>query len=409
MSARPEEFGHHGEDLDSIFSTYQELRSACPVGRSERYGGFWSLTRYADIWAAEQNPEAFSVDRGMLLPSLGNERPLIPLDIDPPTLQQYRRMLLPAFAPGKIDRLEPLVREVAAGLIEAFAGEEVFDASLSYARILPLTVFAEMAGLPRADYDRFQVWIERTMYGRTEDPADAVEAAKEVDAYFRELRRRRLEEPERDDLIGNLLSGSVDGRALSEDEFADYCFLLLVAGLETSAWSIRSALWYLAQHPEDRRRLVAQPELMVSATEEFLRCLAPVQGMARTLKSDVEVRGQVLPAGERVLLLLGSGNRDEEVFADADEVVIDRVDNPHLAFGIGAHRCLGSNLGRREVRVGLEALLAQVPEFELADPEVPWWGLGPLPLRRLGDPATRAGGATASRARRSDDEATAER
>ena len=208
-----------------------------------------------------------------------------------------------------------------------------------------MVVFAEMAGLPKEDYDRFQEWVERTMYGRTDDPEDAVAASKEVYAYFRALRLERLAEPERDDLIGCLLAGRIDGRALSADEFADYCFLLLVAGLETSAWSIRAALWHLAQHPEDRRRLVAEPELLVKATEEFLRCLTPVQGMARTLQEDVEIRGQVIEAGERVLLLLGSGNRDEEVFADADTVVIDRGDNPHLAFGIGSHRCLGSNLG----------------------------------------------------------------
>jgi len=382
MSAAPKRFGHHGEDLDSIFSTYRELRAECPVGRSERYGGFWFLTRYDDIWAAEQNPKAFSVARGMLLPSLGNERPLIPLDIDAPALQQFRRILLPAFAPAKIEKLEPLVREVAEALIDDFAGDEIFDASLSYARILPMVVFAEMAGLPREDYDRFQNWVERTMYGRTEDPEDAVAASKEVYAYFRALRLERLEQPERDDLIGCLLAGRVDGRALTEDEFADYCFLLLVAGLETSAWSIRAALWHLAQHPEDRSRLLAQPELMVKATEEFLRCLTPVQGMARTLQEDVEIRGQVLSAGERVLLLLASGNRDEEVFADADNIVIDRGDNPHLAFGIGSHRCLGSNLGRREVRLGIATLLRRIPEFELADPSSPWWGVGPLLLRR---------------------------
>ena len=407
MSARPEQFGHHGEDLDSIFSTYRELRATCPVGRSERYGGFWFLTRYDDIWAAEQNPTAFSVDQGMLLPPLGNARPLIPLDIDPPALAHYRRMLLPNFAPTRIDRLEPLVREVAANLITGFAAEEVFDASLSYARILPLVVFAEMAGLPRSDYDRFQAWVERTMYGRTEDPVDAVEAAEEVDAYFRELRQARLGEPARDDLVGSLLSGRVEGRPLSEDEFADYCFLLLVAGLETSAWSIRSALWYLAQHPEDRRRLVEQPGLMVSATEEFLRCLSPVQGMARTLKQDLEIRGEVLVAGERVLLLLGSGNRDEEVFVAADDVVIDRVDNPHLAFGIGAHRCLGSNLGRREVRIGLEVLLGHIPEFELADAGVPWWGLGPLPLRRCGGSTPRPVAEPAPRPAKADDRVVA--
>ncbi len=403
MSLPSQDFDYLGKALDDVFTSYGKLRAECPVGWSDRYGGFWFLAKYDDIWAAEQDPDSFSVAPGMLFPSLGNERPLIPLDIDPPQLQRYRRMLLPAFTASRMERLEPYVRSIANELIDQLAGKEVFDASLEYARLLSMIVFGEMAGLPRADNDRFQSWVERTLYGRTEDPDDAAAAAKEVETYFRELRRDRLTSDRKDDLIGRLLQSDADGRVLGEDEFADYCLLLLIAGLETSAWSIRSALWHLAQHPEDRRRLVTSPELIVPATEEFLRCMAPVQGMARTVKREIEVRGQRIPAGERVVLMFGSANRDEEVFETADQVVIDRRENPHLAFGVGAHRCLGSNLGRREVRIGLEELLQRVPDFELVDTDTPWWGIGPLRLRQPSAGAANPGIRSANGSRGGED------
>lgn len=374
-------FGHHDEDLDHAFDTYRALRRDCPVGRSERYGGFWFLTKYEDIYRAEQDPGSFSVAPSMLLPPFGNRRPLIPIDIDPPMLQKYRRILLPSFAPAQIDAVEPMVRRTARSLIDAFRSRGGCDASLEFARPFPMVVFCRMAGLPEEDYDRFQDWVDRIIYVRTHDPEEAARAADEVCQYFLELRDRRLRETAHEGLVGKLLAATVDGEPLSPEEFADYCFLLLIAGLETTAWAVRSSLWYLAQHPDARLRLVEHPELIVRATEEFLRCLAPVQGMARTLKRDVEVGGHHLPAGDRVLLVFGSGNRDEEVFDDPDSIRVDREDNPHFAFGLGVHRCLGANLGRREVRVALEEFLAAIPTFRINAEHLPeWWGVGPLPL-----------------------------
>ncbi|HZD68098.1 MAG TPA: cytochrome P450 [Actinomycetes bacterium] len=374
-------FGHHDEDLDHAFETYRTLRSGCPVGRSERYGGFWFFTRYEDIYQAEQSPQTFSVSPSMLLPSFGNKRPLIPIDIDPPMLPRYRRILLPSFAPGRIDAVEPMVREVAHNLIDSFVLQGRCDASLEFARPFPTLVFIRMAGFPERDYDRFQDWVDRIIYVRTHDSPETARAAEEVSRYFLEFRERRLQEPPRDDLVGKLLAAEIDGRALTPEEFADYCFLLLVAGLETTAWAVRASLWHLAQHPQDQLLLRQRPELVASAAEEFLRCLSPVQAMARTLKRDVEVGGRRLQQGERVLLVFGSGNRDEDVFDDPDRVRVDREHNPHLAFGVGVHRCLGANLGRRELRVALEEFLRRIPEFRLETGEVPsWWGIGPLPL-----------------------------
>jgi cytochrome P450 len=387
-------FGHHDEDLDRAFDTYRVLRRECPVGRSDRYGGFWFLTKYEDIFRAEQDPDTFSVAPSMLLPPFGNRRPLIPIDIDPPMLQKYRRILLPSFAPAQIDAVDPMVRQTARELIAAFHSRGRCDASLEFARPFPMVVFCRMAGLPEEDYGRFQDWVDRIIYVRTHDPDEAARAGDEVCDYFLEYRERRLQEPPREDLVGKLLAARIDGKPLTHEEFADYCFLLLIAGLETTAWALRASLWYLAQHPEARWRLVERPELAAHATEEFLRCMAPVQGMARTLKRDVEVRGHHLPAGDRVLLVFGSGNRDEEVFEDSDTIRVDREENPHFAFGVGVHRCLGANLGRREVRVALEEFLAAIPDFRIDAEEVPeWWGVGPLPLafgdRLEGDRAAR--------------------
>jgi len=249
-----------------------------------------------------------------------------------------------------------------------------------------MLVFSQMAGFPEEDYDRFQDWVERIIYLRTQDPEETSRAADEVVSYFYELREHRLREPRRDDLVGRLLAAEVDGRELSSEEFADYCFLLLIAGLETTAWSVRASLWHLAGHAEDQAMLRARPELIPQAAEEFLRCMAPVQGMARTVRSDIDVGGKHIPAGERMLLLFGAAKRDEQIFDQPDDIKLDREDNPHLSFGVGAHRCLGANLGRRELRVALEELLAAVGEFRFAGDDVPpWWGVGPLPLA-LGAP-----------------------
>lgn len=178
-----------------------------------------------------------------------------------------------------------------------------------------------------------------------------------------------------------LLAAQIDGRQLSDQELVDYGFVLLTAGLDTTAWVIRAGLWHLAQHADDQRTLADDPSLVANASEEFLRCLSSVQAMARTAMRDVALDGCSVAEGDRVLIVFGSGNRDEEVFPDSDTIRVDRQPNPHMAFGVGIHRCLGSNLARRELRVAFEEFLARYPRFSLApgsDP--PWHGIGPLPL-----------------------------
>lgn len=381
MTVKPvRDFDFHGEALDTIFDTYKELRSECPVGWSERYGGFWFFMKNEDIFNAEQDPQTYSVAPSMLMPALGTDEPMIPIDIDPPAHAGYRRILLPLFTPKAVDELTPFVVETAHQLADGVVDLDVADIGLDYARPLPTIVFSTLVGYPRDDWHMFDDWIDR-IFARADDPDDAAKASQEVRDYLEALVERRRHEPEIDDITGRLLKAEIDGRPLTHDEIMNYQYLLFIAGLETTAWTIRAGLWYLAHNPEDQQRLRDDPELVSSAVEEFLRTFSPVQGMARTVLQDTEVGGCPIKKGDRVVLAFGSGNRDEDAYPDPDRVLIDREQNRHFAFGVGIHRCLGSNLGRREVVVAIREFLARTPRFEAVDPSESWHGVGPLHVR----------------------------
>ena len=374
------DFDFHGAALDTIFDDYEAMQRDCPVSWSDRYGGFWTITSYADVCAAEHDWDTFSVSPSMILPSFGTDRPLIPLDIDPPALTRFRQILLPFFTPQRMDTLLPRTREIAGQLLDDLAYGEVVDAS-PYARLLPAMVFGEYCGFPMADAAQFDQWVDDIVFARTDDESIARSAAADVYDYFRSLIALRRSEPG-SDVISALLEADHAGGPLDDDEMLDICYLLFVAGLETTAGAIRVALWHLAQHPEELALLAADPSLIPAATEEFLRALSPVQAMARTLRLDTRIGDVDMRAGERVVLAFGAANRDPDVFECPYEVRIDRSPNPHVAFGTGAHRCLGSNLARREVNVALEEFIRRFPRFELAEP-APWHGVGRLAIRTL--------------------------
>lgn len=384
------DFDFHGVALDTVFEDYQTMHQTCPVSWSDRYGGFWTLARYDDIHAAEHDWDTFSVAPSMILPSFGTDRPLIPLDIDPPDLTPYRRLLLPFFTSKKMDLLLPRTHQLARGLLDdldskrtnsrGLEGQDVVDVS-GYCRMLPAMVFGEYCGFPMEDAAQFDRWVDEIVFARTEDEAVARAAADAVYDYFRSLIAARRRDPG-SDVISALLAADHGGRPLDDEEMLDICYLLFVAGLETTAGTIRAALCYLGQHPDQLAALAADATRIPQATEEVLRALSPVQAMARTLKRDVEIGGVEMRAGQRVVLAFGAANRDPERFERPDEIRLDREVNPHLSFGMGAHRCLGSNLARREVNVALAEFIGRFPQFELAAP-APWHGIGPLPIRVL--------------------------
>jgi cytochrome P450 len=375
------DFDFHGHALDNIFDTYKELRNRCPVGRSEEHGGFWFLVKSEDIFAAEQSPDTFSVTPSMLLPPFGTDVPLIPIDIDPPEHAHYRRVLLPLFTPQAVAKLDEGMHRTARELATEVAAHDVVDVSARFARPMPTIIFSRLAGFPEADWPKFDRWVDDIIYERTIDPERAWKAGQEVMDYFDALLKARAEQQDAGDIISRLLSAEINGRKLTHDELLSYCYLLFVAGLDTTAWAIRSSLWYLAQNPDAQARLREDPDLIPTAAEEFLRTLSPVQAMARTCKKDTEVSGQRIRAGDRVVLVFGAGNRDPDVYEHPDEIVVDRENNRHLAFGGGIHRCLGSNLGRRELVIALEEFLRAVGNFSLDNLSEQWHGVGPLTLR----------------------------
>lgn len=374
---------------------WDDLRERCPVAHTDRFGGAWLPTRHADVSAIAHDTEHFTSNSVIV----SDFRPTTPAPIgfappitsDPPFHEFARRLLLPAFSPKAVRPLEETTRELCRRLIAdmlATAGEgDVVDAATAYSQHIPVGVIAHMLGVPPSDGDRFRLFIHRILEKPGQNgPTDEEDT---MIYYLLQVIEDHKANP-RDDLIGYLLDLEVDGKPLGDDHIIGTVALLLIAGIDTTWSAIGSSIWHLAQHPEHRRRLVEDPTVMPFAVEEMLRAYAPVT-MARIVATDVEVGGQQLHKDDWVLLPFPAANRDPEAFDRPDEVVLDREKNRHAAFGLGIHRCLGSNLARMELRVALEGWMAAVPEFELAstDPGAVRWSTGQvrgpreLPLRLL--------------------------
>jgi cytochrome P450 len=365
------------------YPIWDELRSRCPVAHSERYGGTWLPLRHKDVAAVAYDTEHFT-SRSVVVSEVrpGPEDLPAPIGLappitsDPPFHALARRLLLPAFSPKRIQALEPLTRELCVELLDATAGRPVVDAAVDYAEHIPLRVIVGMLGFPQEDADIFRRFIRMVLedVDQTAEERQALVEQGELDEYMDARIAEHLADPQ-DDLTTFLLEAELDGRKLGPDHVRGTMVLLMIAGIDTTWSAIGAALWHLAQHPADRRRLAAEPDLMPTAVEEFLRAYAPVT-MARLVAQDFEFRGRALKEGDWLLLPFPAANRDPECFADADTVMIDRADNRHAAFGLGIHRCIGSNLARMELRVALEEWMKRYPEFDLADPGAVTWSAG---------------------------------
>lgn len=361
-----------------MYSIIGSLRDVCPVAHSDRYGGVWLPVRHDDVAAITYDTDHFS-SVGVIV---NNMAPLVPAPVgvappitsDPPFHGPARRLLLPAFAPRPIEALEPFTRDECGRLLTEIGGRDTADAARDYAQHIPTVVIARMLGLPLGDADLFRAVVH--------DLLEAVDVTPEVRqatvgrwwAYLDERIEEHRSQPQ-DDLISFLLDAELEGEKLSHEHVRGSIHLLLIAGIDTTWSAIGASLWHLATHPGDRRRLVEEPSLIPTACEEFLRAYAPVT-MARKVAEDVEFSGCSMKAGEWVLLPFPAANRDPEKFPDADKVVIDRLENRHAAFGLGIHRCLGSNLARMELRVALEEWLTRIPDFELVDGATVTWSAG---------------------------------
>jgi hypothetical protein len=331
--------------------------------------GVYFPSRYEDVRAVAYDTEHFSSRRIIVRETPPPRIPAPPITSDPPEHRPARMVLLPPFTPDAMKKLEPRARALANELIDKFAGRGSADAAVEYAQEIPVRLIAHMLGLPEADGDLYRRWIKMVLEDGITDVSIAVKAAEEMTHYFAGYVQERVKKPG-DDLISYLIDVKANGQPLSPENVIGSLRLLLIAGIDTTWSGIGSCIWHLATHPEDRRRLAKEPQLMPTAIEEFLRAYAPVT-MAREVVKETAINGCTFKPGQMVLLSFPAANRDPSMFLDADKVVIDRKENRHAAFGLGIHRCVGSNLARMEMTVAVEELLKRIPEFTLAG-QVTW-------------------------------------
>ena len=367
------------EYIADPFRIWDELRTSCPIAHTDRRGSTWLPTRYEDVTAIAHDIDHFSSLEVAVIPFEGEEpeEPVLPyglppISADPPLHTWTRRLLLPWFSHRRVESYESMTRALCSGLIDGFVARGHADAASDYAQQIPVRVIAHILGGSPDHADAFTGWV-RDVLEFADDPERRVRGVQGLLEYFTaELAKRRAQPG--DDLLSELLHTEIDGAPVEESLVLGAAALVLIAGVDTTWSAIGSSLWHLATHPDDRRRMIEDPDVMSLAVEELLRAYSPVT-MARIVTSDVEYAGCPMRAGDKILMNFPAANRDPEVFEDADKVVLDRAHNRHVAFGSGIHRCAGSNLARMELRVALEEWLCRIPEFALADEaEVTWAG-----------------------------------
>ncbi|MCB1000309.1 MAG: cytochrome P450 [Acidimicrobiales bacterium] len=359
---------------------WKSLRDGgCPVAHSDRYGGMWVPITHDTVHEIAYDTEHFtsravvvSVGRpgDLALPAPIGGAP--PITSDPPFHGVARRLLLPAFAPKVIEPWEPKVRELCVSLLDRMGdvtpGETVVDAAVQYAQHIPVSVIRQMLGFPEQDEELFRKFVHDTLERIAEEPGTR-EGMDDLGEYIFDQIQDHRENP-RDDLTSYLMGVEIEGVEMNDDIVGGMIILLLIAGIDTTWSAIGSSLWHLAQHPEDHQRLLDDPEVMAFAVEEFLRAYAPVT-MARLVAKDHDFHGCPMKQDDWVLLPFPAANRDPLKFEDADSFVVDRQENRHAAFGLGIHRCIGSNLARLELRVAVEEFVKRFPRYELAG-DVRW-------------------------------------
>lgn len=344
-----------------------ELRRRSPVSWQD-HAGCWAVTRHADVQAISRDPATFCSGRGVLLAD--RHRPVAVEDsllyLDPPRHEAFRTLINRAFTPRRVAELEPRVRELAVELLDRIDPTGTVDLVDAVCAPLPMLVIAELLGLPAEDRDDFRRWSDAAIAAATELTEETARATLELVAYFEDQLRAKAESPG-DDLLSALLVAEVDGVRHSRREMQGFCLTLLVAGNETTRSLMAGGLVALAEHPEQRSRLLAEPGLIPTAVEELLRWVTPVMAMGRTATRPATVATTELAEGDFVVLAYAAANRDEEAFGpSADRLEVARSPNPHVSFGFGTHFCIGASLARLETRVLLEELLARWPGYELA-------------------------------------------
>jgi len=350
---------------------FKALREAMPVMPVEGMGVV--LTSKALIDEAFRNPQVFSSNAEAV--DLGNVRPLIPLQIDPPDHKKFRKLLDPIFSPQKMAALEEPFTKLVNDLIDRFIDDGEVDFAAGFSVPYPSQVFLTLLGLPLDELPLFLKMKDGIIrpdqaigveWGCDEMKAYQKEIADSIYEYFDAVLDLRAAEP-RDDILSHFLAAEVDGAQLSRHDILDICFLFLIAGLDTVTATLDCMFGYLAQHPEQRQQIVDDPTIIPAVVEELLRWETPVMGVARVATEDTELGGCPIAKGDMVMPMLSAANTDEAEFPDAEVIRFDREVNRHLAFGGGVHRCLGSHLARQELRIALREWHRRIPEYSVVE------------------------------------------
>lgn len=383
--------------VQNPYPIWKKLREECPIAHTERYGGAWLPTTHEAVSDVAYDTDNFT-SRSIVMSNNrpGPDAPPSPIGIappissDPPFHHEARRLLLPAFSPKEVNKLEEFTRGYCKKLISEIKasfrdGTHSFDGAQDYAQHIPVQVIAKMLGFPEEDADKFRVFIHNTLEGVDKPVEERIEDFLLLREYLEQQIIDHAENP-REDLTYYLLNAEMGGEKLSMEHVGGTMALLLIAGIDTTWSAIGASLWHLATHPEDRNRLASDRELMPFAVEEFLRAYAPVT-MARLVKEDFDFHGCPMKKDDWVLLPFPSANRDPNQFENPEKVILDRKENRHAAFGLGIHRCVGSNLARMELTVALEVFLEEFGDRFTLDDGVVTWSAGQvrgprtLPLR----------------------------
>jgi cytochrome P450 len=374
------------EYTDHVHEVDAELRSSCPVARGEDFGGYWVLSRFGDVQRLYKELDHFSSRHGITFPPIQNPLPALPSEADGKIHRDYREIVAAWFDRKAVKGFEPRIRELVTELIDGFAARGECEFISDFAVPLPATVISVLMGLPREEWPEVKVHILNLVANAVSQDADAaMKNFEELLGYLSERLHARRSDPQ-EDLLTRVAEARVEDRPLTDEEMLGLLFSLVSAGQETTANAIGNLALRLATHPEEQRRLAEDPDLIPLAIEESLRWETPVHVASRVASVDMELHGTCIKSGERVAGLLGSANRDERKFPRAEEFILDRKPNRHIAFGSGVHQCLGIHLARVEMRVVFEEMLARMPGFHVAGevvrtfPGGQFFGVGRLPL-----------------------------
>lgn len=361
---------HHGPEFrDDPYGTFAELRGQCPLGHSEKHGGFWALLDYESVFDASRDDGLFSSAASVGVPASGMPFPIVPIESDPPRTKQLRAITSKHFSPKVAENLRPWIAKHAAEMINEFIEKGECEIIGELTTPLPSRLILHMLGFDESRYLEWTHWVHSVVHGRTSDPEQAGVAGMELFGEIHKHMTQRRESGELgEDLFGHILSGKVDDEPLDDIAVTMYTFMMMLGGMDTTSGLTGNALLRMIERPELRKALIDDPDLLPAATEEFLRHSSPVLGLARTVTRDAEFYGEQLKGGDRAILMWSSANHDPAVFDDPETIDFWRDNKRHMAFGVGQHRCLGSHIARVMFQEMITAILDRLPDYELDGP-----------------------------------------